>query len=206
MRADGRLGPLEWAVTARPIDGEELCGDHWVVADTGDGALLGVIDGLGHGRHAALAAHRAAEVLAENPAEPLDVLVLLCHRALLDTRGAAITLALVSFGDPGLRWLGVGNVAACLVRGGPGIPAPVGAPLHGGIVGYRLPAGLDAQDSPLQAGDVLLLGTDGLRGDFADDIAPLRAPGRLADDILTRSARGTDDALILVARYRGGSI
>ena len=175
-----------------------------MVAHTGDGVLLGVIDGLGHGRHAALAANRAAEVLAENPAEPLDVLILLCHRALLDTRGAAITLALVTFGDPGLRWLGVGNVAACLVRVGPGNPTPVGAPLHGGIVGYRLPTGLDAQNSPIQAGDMLLLGTDGLRGDFADDVRPPRAPGQLAEDVLTRSARGTDDALILVARYRGG--
>ena len=86
--------------------GENESGDGWVVADTAGGTLIGVIDGLGHGHLAAVAAGQAASVLLENPAEPLNALFVLCHQALSSTRGAAITLGVIDHAQATLEWLG----------------------------------------------------------------------------------------------------
>jgi hypothetical protein len=54
----------------------------------------------------------------------------------------------------------------------------------------------------VREGDTLVLATDGVRGGFADEIQAFGEPRELATSILKRYAKGTDDALVLVARYR----
>ena len=63
----------------------------------GTSALIGALDGLGHGAEAAEAASLGVDVLRAARAEPLDVLVQRCHRALSGTRGAAMTLVRIDF-------------------------------------------------------------------------------------------------------------
>lgn len=202
----GQIGPLDWAVAEHPLPGEPESGDGWVVANAEDITLLGAIDGLGHGPAAALAARRAAAVLREHCIEPPDAVLAHCHRALAGTRGAAITLARVDRAQARMHWLGVGNVAGSLVRQAPGGPA-VGAyaMLRGGVVGHRLPDALRADALALQPGDLLLFGTDGIATGFDDQPTLAEPAAALAEGILARCATGTDDALILVARYRGGA-
>jgi len=52
-------------------------------------------------------------------------------------------------------------------------------------------------------GDTLVLATDGIQSGFADELAVDASPQQLADQILARSGKSTDDALVLVARYVG---
>jgi hypothetical protein len=195
---------LDWAVAEQVLPGEQESGDGWVVTTAEEITLLGAIDGLGHGAPAALAARAAAAVLRQHCAEPLDALLARCHQALANTRGAAITLARVNRAAAQLHWIGVGNVAASLVRSAPGEPTlAANAMLRAGVVGHQLPGTLHADLIALQPGDLLLFGTDGLASGF-DHNPDLAAPAAaLAEDILTRCATGTDDALILVGRYRG---
>jgi negative regulator of sigma-B (phosphoserine phosphatase) len=82
---------------------------------------------------------------------------------------------------------------------------PVRASLvtRGGIVGSALPP-LRAEVLPIAFGDTLIFATDGIRGGFTEGLASDATPQQLADDILARCGKGTDDALVLVARYRGG--
>ena len=72
--------------------------------------------------------------------------------------------------------------------------------LFGGIVGHQLPT-LRTHAVDLQPGDLLLMATDGIARSFTQDVHLRAAPARLADGMLERLARPTDDALILVARY-----
>jgi len=95
----GRLGPLEWAVAGRPLAGESVSGDGWLVVESADQALIGAIDGLGHGEAAAVATQLATKVVSENPGAPLDELFALCHHALEGTRGSAMTLVRIGLGD-----------------------------------------------------------------------------------------------------------
>lgn len=200
----GRVGPVEWAVAERSYPGEHESGDGWAVATADETTLLAAIDGLGHGNLAAVAARRAEAVLREHCTESLDALFTRCHRALADTRGAAITLGHIDRSAACMTWLGVGNVAASLVRSSPGDPTVVAhAMLRGGVVGQQLPDPLRGQRIALQPGDLLLFGTDGLAADFDQRPDLGVPPAALAQDILMRSATGSDDALILVGRYRG---
>ena len=182
-----------------------MSGDQCVVEVTETETLLAVIDGLGHGPEAAVAAERAVDVLRENPAEPVEVLLVLCHAALAHTRGAAITVASISATNGSMSWLGVGNVEAVLVRAVPRCNAPGTSPrewamLLGGIVGHQLPT-LRPRIVDLQPGDMLLMATDGIARSFAEDASAVVGPARLADRILENLARPNDDALVLAARY-----
>lgn len=202
MREDGLIGSIEWAVAGRAMPGQHRSGDRGVVLDAGDGVvLLAAIDGLGHGSGAADAADRAAHVLSENRGEPLDLLMVLCHRAMTDTRGAAVSLAL--FADDEIHWLGVGNVESRLLAAGPaGITVRATALLTGGIVGYRLPQTLKPQSARVRAGDLLLMSTDGVLASACDSIDLSRSTAEITAGIVAGHVRETDDALVLAARSR----
>ena len=207
MAEHGRLGPTEWAAKSRPRPGENVCGDRLLAVDVnGTGALIGVLDGLGHGAEAAEAANCGVEVLRNARSEPLDVLVQRCHRALSGTRGAAMTLARIDFRADTFSWIGIGNVAADLVAKHPaGVEVRSSARLAGGIVGYRIPEVLTPQEVPIRPGDLLVIASDGIVEDHLDDI-DFSAPALvIADQILHSHAKDNDDALVLAARHRGAS-
>ena len=207
MAEHGWLGPIEWAAKARPRPGESVCGDRMIAVDVdGTAALIGVLDGLGHGAEAAEAASCGVDVLRAARAEPLDVLVQRCHRALSGTRGVAMTLARIDFRTDTLSWAGIGNVAADLVAKHPaGVEVRSSARLAGGIVGYRIPEALTPQQVPIRPGDLLVITSDGIVEDHLDDIDFAASSLAIADQILRRHAKDSDDALVLAARHRGVS-
>lgn len=195
---------LEVAWAGRALEDAPDSGDLHVFVPFDGGALLAVIDGLGHGPEAARAARAAAEVLAAHAIEPVDQLVQRCHERLRRTRGAVMTLCAVDGRADASTWLAVGNVEAELVHlepdGGPRRSAIAG---RGGVVGYRMPP-LRKIELPLRAGDTLVLATDGIRGGFGDRVEPWRAVQDIADRILAEHGKPTDDALVCVARYLQG--
>lgn len=203
MHEDGFIGRIEWAVAGRALPGQEVSGDRCVVLDTGTGAVLfAVLDGLGHGAAAAAAVDRASRVLSAHRTEPLDALMARCHRAMSDTRGAAVTLALFSAQEA--QWLGVGNVDSQVVTAGPTGPQISATVLQsGGIVGYRLPANLQPQTVPVRPGDLLLMSTDGVVVEPARGIDLAASTADIARELVARHAKDTDDALVLAARVRG---
>jgi phosphoserine phosphatase RsbX len=202
----GRVGPLEWAVTGKPLVGERTSGDDWVVTEYPGHALIAVVDGLGHGEAAAVAAQRALRVAADNATEALDRLLTMCHEALEGTRGGAMTLTRIDVDTGSLEWLGIGNVGAYLVRvSTTGSMVAEAAMLRGGILGHTLPTPLKVRETAMLPGDLLLIGTDGLGIGFEDTVDLSMPTTQLVVDLLDRCAKDTDDALILAARNRGPS-
>jgi len=204
-------GPIvEWAAVSLPLPGQAESGDLEFVATWDGGALLAVVDGLGHGEDALAAARTAVAALAADPRAEPDVLLRRSHAALRDTRGAVMSVARIDAAGT-MTWAGVGDVEGVLVRASSGRPGMSGAGragarewivARGGVVGYQLPA-LRPSTLALQHGDCLVFATDGVREGFADEI-DLRAPCRaLAERILTEHRKGSDDALVLVAWYLG---
>lgn len=193
---------IDWAVTGQPIEGGLESGDLHVVAPFEGGVLVCAIDGLGHGPEAALAARTAALLLEAHPDETPIRLVERCHEGLKKTRGAVMTLASIRGAE--LTWLGVGNVEAVLVRADPGRPTE-SAPIRPGVVGFRLPS-LREATIVLSRGDTLLIATDGVRGGFSRGRSAATPVGELAEMILAEHRKPTDDALLVVARYLGGTV
>jgi hypothetical protein len=193
---------LDWGVANRPRPGEAASGDMHIVKPFEGGVLLAAADGLGHGAEAVVAAQTAAAVLEEDPGAELETLVRRCHVALLRTRGAVITLASLRWSDSRLTWLGVGNVEAVLLRANP--PARMRVVLRNGIVGYRLPE-LRVTALPMAPDDLLVFATDGLKNGFSEGLPHNASLQQIADGILERHFKGTDDALVLVLRYVSAS-
>lgn len=197
---------IEWGVAARPFPGQTVSGDLHVVAPFPDGVLVAVIDGLGHGPSAAVAARTVSAALEGRAHESPISLLGRCHEGSKRTRGAVMSIA--SFNAPASRmtWVGVGNVEGMLLRSGTDGrqtgQRDEALITRGGVVGYQIPP-LRETEIPVNRGDTLVLATDGLDGGFADGLTPGDPPQRAADRILARHGKTTDDALVLVARYVG---
>jgi serine/threonine protein phosphatase PrpC len=199
---------IEYGVATLTLPGETESGDLHVVQPVGTGVLVGVVDGLGHGAEAAIAARAAVATLRKHAHEAVLPLLQRCHRALLRTRGVVMSLAFFQGSDGSMTWLGVGNVECVLLytdlAARPARPVRTSLVTRGGIVGSELPE-LRAEVLSIAPGDTLLVATDGIKDGFADGLSTETPPQQLADQILARSCKGTDDALVLVARYLGGT-
>ena len=193
---------IEWGWAGCAL--EALSGDLHLVVPFGGGALVALIDGLGHGAEAAEAARAAVPVLEAHADAPVLELMQQCHEALRRTRGAAMSLASFNALEASLTWTGVGNVEGVLLRVSRlSHRASEGITLRGGVVGYRLPP-LHANTLAVMPGDLLILATDGVRGGFTEGVAIGHGVQDIAEAILARFAKGSDDAHVVVARYTGG--
>ncbi|QLL07186.1 SpoIIE family protein phosphatase [Mycobacterium vicinigordonae] len=199
-------------MTSRSRPGEQACGDQGIAVEVNDrdsagnplAALFGVMDGLGHGPEAARAAVAAAETLDEARDERLEVLIQLCHRVLGGTRGAAMTLARIDFQTSKMSWTGIGNVSAHLVaKGVSGVQIRASARLVGGIVGYRIPETRPAQTVSIRTGDLLVIASDGIAKDHLEHLDFAASAKDIVEQVLTKHAKESDDAMVLAARHRG---
>lgn len=201
MKTACSSGALDWGVATRALPGEVRSGDDHFVAETTTGWLLAVADGLGHGPEAAAASTAFVEVLQRHIEEQPVGLIRLCHEALRNTRGSAATVVTIDRRRCLLSWAGVGNVEGVIRHAHPAASPTEYITMRGGIVGYRIP-GLQPATLQLLDGDILVLATDGIDGDFVRAIGLTQPPEKLAGYILAHFARPTDDALVLVARWR----
>jgi hypothetical protein len=200
----GVTAALEWAASGRPMPGQAESGDLFVVAPFAGGALAAAIDGLGHGAGAAAAARAAARELAAAAGAPAAALIRRCHEALRGTRGAVLSLASFDTTAGEMTWAGVGNVQGLLLRFALAArPACEALLPRSGVVGGKL-SPLGPRTLAVAAGDLLVMTTDGIRDGFAARL-PVAAPvAEIAELICRGYAAPNDDALVLVARYRGG--
>ena len=194
---------IDWGVATLTLPGERESGDLHLVKPVRAGVLVSVVDGLGHGAAAAAAARAAVAALNRHAQESVLPLLQRCHQALAGTRGAVVSVALFDRADGSMTWLGVGNVEGVLLYADAGgRRGRERLVTRGGIVGSELPP-LRAEVLAVAPGDTLVLATDGIQSGFADELTVDAPPQQLADQILARSGKSTDDALVLVARYVG---
>jgi len=189
----------EVGIFATPCEGETVSGDGAVVHRSGGTLTLFVIDGLGHGPLAREATSAVARTLRGKAGAGLEAIFHACHAASEHTRGVAMTAARVE-GDGTVTLMGVGNVAASLIgpkveRRFTGSAAVLGAP--GPL------KRIATERMTLTPYDVLALFTDGVtsRASLGDEPGALSAmPVEIAQRIIERFGRASDDALVLVAR------
>jgi hypothetical protein len=195
---------IEWGVASKAIAGQRESGDVLFAKVYPDEVLLAVIDGLGHGDGAVLAARKALATLERSDGVWPISLVQRCHEELRSTRGVVMSLAMFRRSDDSMTWLGVGNVEGFLLHRNTALAHGQEALLlRGGVIGDRLPT-LSTSTLRVGHGDVLIFATDGIRPGFTEHINGEEVPQRMAEKILDQYGRDTDDALVLVARYLHG--
>ncbi len=192
---------IEWGWAGSAL--EDPSGDLHVVVEREHGALVALLDGLGHGLEAAQGVRKAVPVIEAHAGASVEQLVRRCHEALYKTRGAVMSVAWFDAQDASMTWTGVGNVDCILIRAGANREARKEAiATHGGVVGYRLPP-LREQRYAVSRGDVLVMATDGIQSAFSAGVITQFSAQEIAESILARYAKGTDDAHVVVARYLG---
>lgn len=204
-RGEPDLGALSWGGVAVPLEGEEACGDAWCVRrlDREGGALMLMVDGLGHGRSASEAAHAALRVFQSraNDDDPVSQIEHV-HEGVRHTRGAAISVARIDVRSETLTFAGVGNVAGTIVA--PGAAPGRKMTSHNGTVGHVMRR-VQAFQHPFPPGSLMVLATDGVSTGWSLSAYPGLCeahPLLIAAVIYRDFGRGRDDAGVLVARAR----
>lgn len=172
----------------RPKQGEVECGDGYVVSWQNDGALIAVIDGLGHGPEAAAASRAALKHVEAHQDDSPSSLMRGLHHAIAHTRGAAVALVRVRPGAGEMTHSAVGNVEVV------GLFREEVKPLFTpGIVGYNMRKVVE-KSYPIHGGDVFVVYTDGVSQRF--DLERYRHLGAqdLAEAVLTDWGKSHDDA------------
>jgi hypothetical protein len=150
---------------------------------------------------AAVAAQSAVVVLKEHPSlSPIEALGV-CQRALLGTRGAAISIISLASDGTKLTYAGIGNVDGQVWQGDIGRRL---APDRG-IVGAAHRT-IHTIVLPLTPPWIVLLHSDGISARFDAPSVPdeiKQDPGTLAEFVLAHWGRDHDDATIVVACSSG---
>lgn len=178
----------------RRLAGESACGDRVYIGD-GPEPIVAVIDGLGHGQGASMAADAAVCALESSCGASIEELFAAMGRELTSTRGAAVSL--VRLGADTIEWAGVGNVSGRLISAKTSHLLPMGGTL--GM--HRRQVRVERISRPHSG--VMVLWSDGVSdrwslSDFGLDESahPLVLAALLHRD----KDRDTDDATVLALR------
>lgn len=176
-----------------PRDGETENGDAVFVRSDEDAATLAVIDALGHGAHAAVAAAVALSFLGgADLGRGVSGIIGGLHERLRGTRGAAAMIVHLERGS--LEGCGVGNVE--LRAHGTHVPVV----LTPGVLGAQLSRPRIFR-APLRPRGRLVFFSDGISGRLSlESIAELRAD-KACRVLMERFRRPGDDATVLIADF-----
>jgi anti-sigma regulatory factor (Ser/Thr protein kinase) len=189
---------LELGAVCLPKKGEEAPGDSWLLEASGEYRTVLVVDGLGHGPHAAVAARRATDVFAANPAATPGALLGLCHGALAATRGAAGAAARVEPAKMRGSFAGVGNISCRVETSGERRQLVS----HSGTLGHVMRR-LQEFEFAYPAGALLILHSDGLTSRWSCDDYPgllNKHAGLIAGVLYRDHERGSDDVTVVVLK------
>lgn len=190
-------------VVCTALRGQAECGDAWRVVKDGRRTTVMVVDGLGHGPHAAAAAAAATARLPLEGREEAHELLSVLDEAMRSTRGAALSLTIIDDAAREARFSGVGNVdGRVLANGKTSHLVP-----QNGILGHAMPT-VRTSTVAWPAGALLIMHSDGVSARWHMDGYPgllSSHPAIVAGVIYRDFARGRDDATVIVLADDGSS-
>lgn len=184
-----------------PYPGELVCGDAWNILVGQESCSIAVVDGLGHGVDAGLAAQEAVRSVQSNSHRPLEQVLSFAHQALRHTRGAAMAVAEIQAGSGLVRYAGVGNIVGATASSDT-LKRMVSMD---GTIGHELHR-IREYEYLLEPGQILVMHSDGLRSQWRLDRYPgllLRDPLLIAGVLYRDYFKGNDDVTVVVARAEG---
>jgi anti-sigma regulatory factor (Ser/Thr protein kinase)/serine/threonine protein phosphatase PrpC len=188
---------LAVGVASRPRRLSEENGDSFLMKQWEGSALVGVIDGLGHGPFAHRASQTARHYVETHYDQPLQTLFRGAGRACRATRGVVMALAHFDFALRKIRIANIGNVEVRLVNDSENIN-PI---LRRGIVGLNAPEAV-VSEFPWGPKSFLIMHSDGIstRWKWSDFEATAKdGLNHVAQRFLQALAKPEDDATVLVA-------
>src|SRR5215831_13492053 len=147
-------------------------GDAFVLKQWSTGALVGVIDGLGHGQFAHQAAQTAWQYVENHFDQPLGTIFRGAEHVCQVTRGVVMGLARFDWRAPlsafRLTFASIGNIEAHLL----GSSQPVNFIVRRGVIGLHTPVPVITEHH-WEPGSVLILHSDGVTTYWRWSILPI---------------------------------
>ncbi|MCY3023176.1 MAG: ATP-binding protein [Planctomycetota bacterium] len=192
---------LDFGVATRPRQGTGPNGDAFVARSWPDHALVGVIDGLGHGELAHRAAQGARLFIEDHFDQPLPNLFAGAERVCRGTRGVVMALARFDLPAATFSLASVGNVEARLW----GSSDARNFVVRRGIIGVNAPKPVVTTHAWTPE-STLVLHSDGLRTHWDWSALPrdiCQNPSEVALFLLRTLGKESDDATVVVVRNAG---
>jgi len=200
--------PFEFSASSVPYPGEKACGDAWAARSSSHSETFLLVDGLGHGEYAEIAAREAVRIFHQchgdhyngdhhHGAKPSEIIGLM-HSALRSTRGAAVAIARIEPLQQRVVFAGIGNISALILVD----DVSRNMVSLNGIVGHQIHK-VQEFSYPWTAHSLLVMHSDGLntRWDLKSYLGlSQRSPGVIGGVLYRDFQRHRDDTTVLVAR------
>jgi anti-sigma regulatory factor (Ser/Thr protein kinase) len=195
--------PLMFGAATRPHPQMAVNGDAFVIKQWHNGALVGVIDGLGHGPFAQRAAQTARQYVEDHFEQPLAAIFRGVDRACRATRGVVMALAHFDRTGTRLSFASIGNVEARVFGNSEPLPLIV----RRGIVGVNALSPVVTEHCWAPS-NILVLFSDGVTTHWRwKDFAHLATASAtiMAQQLLRALAKDIDDATVVVVTGRNNT-
>lgn len=182
----------------RPCQGERVSGDAVVIRPLEKGVFVAIVDVLGHGPEAHELALIIGEYLSRYPSFDIAGQMTRLHQHVKGTRGAVVGLCAIDAAAGRAVYAGTGNTV--LRRFGTTETRLVSLD---GVLGQNMRTP-KPQTLELEAGDLIVLYTDGVRDRFTSEDYPgifHHAPSDVARTIVERFGKDYDDVACIAVRY-----
>jgi serine/threonine protein phosphatase PrpC len=176
----------------------QVNGDAFIVLQWAESALVGIIDGLGHGQFAHLAAQAARQYVENHFDLPLDQVFRGVGRACRATRGVVMALARFDWGRGRLAFASVSNIAVRIFPHSRPFPFTI----RRGVIGLNAPDAV-VTEHPWPLDHILVLHSDGVATHWGWEDFPGwvdRPAAAMAQELLRAKAKDEDDATVIVVR------
>jgi anti-sigma regulatory factor (Ser/Thr protein kinase) len=185
-----------------PAKGETQCGDAWAIVQRDGRAGVLVVDGLGHGPDAEVAAQACVAAFGAAPFDAPSAILARAHIALQTTRGATAAVAQLDADGRDVTFCGSGNIAARLTSG----LGDRSFLCQHGTLGVQVMPPQDV-NVPWPDHALLVMHSDGLaaRWDLRRTPGLLQCdPALIAAWLIRDHIGGRDDATVIVVRASAG--
>lgn len=197
-QVSGVPSPFQIGAVTRPHPNMQVNGDAFVIKEWEQHALVGVIDGLGHGQYAHQASEAARDYIERHYSQPLQDIFLGVDRICRSTRGVVMALARFDSHDNKMVFGSVGN-AECRVVGA---DKPLNFIVRRGVIGNNAPKP-KITEHRWQSNYIMILHTDGVNTRWRwEDCLHLadQSASHIAQHLLRKNGSNEDDATVLVVK------
>ncbi len=178
----------------RPFNGEFLSGEKVCFIRSDRYILLGVIDGMGHGKKAHAIANEIVLFIKANHSKEVDDILNLMHEKFKNKHGAAVSLMKV-WEDGGYVYIGIGNVS-CEIHS---LMTRKSLVSQDGVIGLYMSQNIHIDKGFLDYDDIVIMYSDGLKGSLfkSEFRVPLVGSRELVNTIISQYGKDSDDVSFL---------